>query len=254
MVTTGTDRSRLGRAGLVVTTSLALAGCTPAVDPNAIQPLQSSPVSSSSSVWTALDTATARAAEASSYQVKVYVHARHGATSGDLSVHGSVGANGAADFQVRAGRESYEVYRDGTGNYYAYQDVWHKLDHPLDLNWFGEYRNLLNWAQDHDQPLSERPRKFVGGEFCRVYEVSLPATVWRRMDSLWDGAGTALRAQGDTLFTFAVGISDDRLHQVTTTQSIASASGATTMTTDVIFFNYNDVSQVAVPSGLPAAK
>ncbi|WP_067931442.1 hypothetical protein [Alicyclobacillus kakegawensis] len=254
MAVTGVNRGRRAWIGMVAVISLSLAGCTPAVDPNATQPLQASPVSSAPSVWTALDTATARAAEASSYQVKVYVHARHGATSGNLSVHGSIGADGAADFQVQAGRESYEVYRDGTGGYYAYQDTWHKLDHPLDLNWFAEYRNVLNWARAHDRRLSERPQKFVGGQFCRVYEVSLPATAWRRTDSFWGNAGNARRAEGDTLFTFAVGIPDHLLHQVTTTQSVASTGGATTLTTDVIFSNFNDVPQVAAPSGLPAAK
>ncbi|MCL6632335.1 MAG: hypothetical protein K6T63_06830 [Alicyclobacillus herbarius] len=224
---------------------LCLPGCTPPADSNQVQSIQAVRVTSPNRAWNALEQAAAKDAKVQSYNVKIYVHALHPTSSGDLTVHGSVGTNQDAIFQIRVGRESYQVYQTRDRGYYEYGGVWQAWKHPLTLRWFNDYESLLRWAEQHHCSLQRRPQKFVGGEFCTVYQVWIPAKLGDPPGP-WRSLG---RPVGDALYTFAVGNRDGALYQVTTTQSLATTSGLTTLTTDAIFSDLGAGIQVEPPSG-----
>jgi hypothetical protein len=279
-VKAGGIAKRMGRVGLVLALAYVLCGCSPPADNSRVD-TAGTPVDSAGRAWQTLAAAATTDMADGSFSVKIYVHVKHALSSADLTVNGDVTADGKAAFTIRAGRESYSLYQQGTRAYYRYGDAWVKLDKPMDLGWFSDYLSLFERARADRTGLTRLPEKFVGGQFCDVYQAVLPNTadvastalmaslshterspnctgssittrLVRASSASTDGNGSR---ENNVLYTFAVGRDDHALHQVTTTAVVGTDAGGTltTVTTDVIFFNLKAVQQVSVPQGLPTS-
>jgi hypothetical protein len=269
--------SRMGRVGLVLALVYVLCGCSPPADDHRVN-TAGVPVDSARRAWQTLAAAATTDMADGSFSVKIYVHVKHALSSGDLTVHGDVTADGKAAFTIQSGREIYNLYQQGTRAYYRYDGTWMKMDKAIDLGWFSAYLSLIERAQADKTGLTRLPETFVGGHFCDVYQAVLPATAdvvptalssslsgiersSNRSEAIATRGAASASTDGDgaqesnVLCTFAVGRDDHALHQVTTTAVVGTDAGGalTTVTTDVIFFNLKAVQQVPVPQGLPTS-